>query len=123
MREEPNGAAAAPEKPKFATEEVLPDGSRRVTLRKSIRGLDANKENVVDIGALVFREPTGEDIETAGNPVMINDKFDVRWDERKMSAMLAQLSGTPTSSIRKLTASDWAACAWAVTPFFLPWYA
>jgi hypothetical protein len=108
--------------PKPADETTLPDGSRRVTLRKPIRELDAARKNIVNIDELIFREPTAEDIEIAGNPVMLDDKLDVKWNEGKMSAMMARLAGVHLSSIRKIAASDWTNCAWAITPFFMPWF-
>jgi hypothetical protein len=73
---------------------------------------------------LTFREPTAEDIEMAGCPVIIDadsrGEPKVLFDEQKMNAMFARLSGLPLPFIRLMRASDWTNCAWAIAPFFVP---
>lgn len=76
------------------------------------------------ITILHWREPTGGDIEKAGNPIAINttpgdDNARVAFDERKMAAMISQLAGIPPSSVRQLSARDWNAIAFKIFRFFL----
>jgi hypothetical protein len=106
-------------------EEALPDGSIRVRLSRAIivpppKGETGNRPTE----HLTFREPTAEDIEIAGCPVTIDADHrgepKVVFEERKMNAMLARLSGVPTPFILKMRASDWTNCAWGIAPFFVP---
>jgi hypothetical protein len=103
-------------------EEKLADGAVRVTLSRELKV--PGKHGIAATTALIFREPTAEDIEIAGCPVNIDSDSrgepKVLFDEVKMNAMLARLSNTPLPFIRKMRASDWTNCAWAVTPFFVP---
>lgn len=73
---------------------------------------------------LTFREPTGADIARLGMPVKLEldektGNVSVNYTN-SMPAMLSALAGVPTSTIGLLSASDWSACALAVSPFFLP---
>lgn len=112
-------AAAAPE---AAGEEKLPDGSVRVPLSRELRV--PGKTGIETTKSLTFREPNAEDIELAGCPVIIDSDSrgepKVVFDEPKMNAMFARLSGIPLPFIRKMRGSDWTNCAWAVAPFFVP---
>jgi len=70
-----------------------------------------------------FREPTGGDIERCGNPVNMDFAGEVpkvTFDERKMTAMLAQLAAVPPSSIRSMHPKDWITAAWTIAGFFVP---
>ena len=111
----PAAAAAAP------IEEKLPDGAIRVRLSRVLQ--IPGKDGIETTDRLVFREPNGEDIEMAGCPVIIDSDYrgepKVLFDERKMNAMLARLSGIPLPFIRLLRAADWTNCAWAISPFFV----
>jgi hypothetical protein len=103
-------------------EEVLPDGSIAVPLSRDLKIPAAN--GIGTTKRLIFREPTAEDIELAGCPVIIDSDTQgepkVLFDERKMNAMFARLSGIPLPFIRKMRGSDWTNCAWAIAPFFVP---
>jgi hypothetical protein len=103
-------------------EEKLPDGAIRVKLSRELK--IPGKHGIETTDRLVFREPTAEDIELAGCPVIIDSDSrgdpKVLFDERKMNEMLARLSGIPIPFIRKMRGSDWTNCAWAITPFFVP---
>jgi hypothetical protein len=107
-------------KPADTVEEKLPDGAVRVRLTRPIPFHDEQRH------ALVFREPTGEDIEHAGCPVEIipgptlEADPSVKFDEKKMNAMFARLSDTPLPFIRRMRGADWTNCAWAIAPFFVP---
>jgi hypothetical protein len=75
------------------------------------------------IKVLVFREPTGRDLLTVGNPVIfdpISDPPKVIHDERRMNAMMSALAGVPPSSIMAMVPRDWITAAWGLTPFFVP---
>ena len=86
-----------------------------VRLRQPIIG-----NNREDLTQLVFREPRGHDINRWGNPVRIDSAGEVIIDERKMTNMMAQLSGVLTPLLEQLSAGDWNTCAYTLRPFFLP---
>lgn len=72
---------------------------------------------------LTFREPTGRDLLTIGNPVIfdpISTPPKIIHDERRMNEMMSALAGVPPSSILALTPQDWITCAWGLTRFFVP---
>lgn len=105
-------------------EEALPDGGIRVRLSRPItvpppKGEAGNRST----DYLIFREPTGEDIEIAGLPADLDSDHrgvpKVVFDERKMNAMFERLSGVPSPFLKKMYANDWVNCAWAITPFFI----
>ncbi len=97
------------------------------TLSKPLRVFDK------ELTKLVFREPTAEDIERYGFPLILDDSADdpmtadptkpkapdIRFDAKSMTAHIAVLSGTPIVNIRKLSAGDWLRCAYKVSVFFL----
>ena len=109
---------AAPAEP---VDEQLPEGAVRVMLSRELK--IPGKHGITTTKTLIFREPTAEDIEIAGCPVNIDSDSrgepKVLFDEVKMNAMLARLSGTPLAFIRKMRACDWTNCAWAISPFFI----
>jgi hypothetical protein len=75
------------------------------------------------IGKLVFREPTGRDLLSVGNPVIfdpVSDPPKIIHDERRMNAMLSLLASVPPSTIAMLAPRDWVTAAWGITPFFVP---
>ena len=69
---------------------------------------------------LSFREPTGGDINRYGNPVHVNQEGDVIINERKMTTMIAALSGSLPSFIEAMDPRDWNSCAYRLRSFFLP---
>ena len=89
-----------------------------MTLRKPIQ---ANGEEVLELN---FREPTGGDIERAGNPVVLDifsgENPKITFDEKKMTAMMSSLAAVPPSSIRQLHPKDWNSIAWQLVHFFTP---
>jgi hypothetical protein len=82
---------------------------------KSING---NKREVLE--ELTFREPTGADIVRIGNPVFITSTGEIMFDERKMTAMMAQLSGVFPPLLDFMHPQDWNSCAYRLRRFFLP---
>jgi hypothetical protein len=108
-----------------SAEQKLPDGAVRISLSRPIQIPPANGEvGLKTLDTLTFREPTAEDIEIAGCPISIDADHrgepKVVFDEQKMNAMLARLSGVQLPFIRKMRARDWTNCAWAISPFFVP---
>lgn len=105
-----------------ASEEKLPDGAVRVPLSRELK--IPGKTGIESTKYLTFREPSAEDIEFCGLPVIIDSDGlgdpKVVFDTRSMNAMFARLSGIPLPFIRKMRGSDWTNCAWAVAPFFVP---
>jgi len=76
-----------------------------------------------EITTLKWREPTGGDIERAGNPVYLDfsgEKPSISFNEKKMAAMISVLCAIPPSSVRQLGAKDWNAVAWKLFRFFTP---
>ena len=76
-----------------------------------------------EIRKLEWREPTGGDIERAGNPVYLDfsgPSPTITFNEKKMASMMSLLTQVPPSSIRQLTAKDWNAVAWKLFRFFTP---
>jgi hypothetical protein len=72
------------------------------------------------IEALTFRQPTGGDINRCGNPVRISQDGDVIIDERKMTLMMASLSGVLSPVLETIDPRDWNSAAYRLRPFFLP---
>lgn len=101
-----------------AATDVVADGDMIViTLAKPI---PVFKDKVAEIK---FRKPTGGDIIRIGNPVQfdpISNPPRISHDAGKMTAMMARLSGFPSSSFDFMEPQDWVSCAWALTPFFMP---
>lgn len=78
-----------------------------------------------EISELVFREPTGGDIERVGNPVNIDpwsggDRPRMTFDSKSMTQMMGLLALVPPSTIRQLHPQDWNTAAWALANFFMP---
>jgi hypothetical protein len=91
------------------------DGPATVKLRKPIVG-----NNGEMISELTFREPTGGDILRHGNPVRIDSAGEIQIDEKKMQAMMGQLSGVLSPLLNVMHPVDWASCAYRLQLFFLP---
>jgi len=77
-----------------------------------------NKRELLE--ELSFREPTGSDIVRIGNPVWITTAGEIMFDERKMTLMMAQLSGVLAPLLDFLHPQDWNSCAYRLRRFFLP---
>ena len=97
--------------------EATSDESFAVTLSKPIPVFDEK------VSVLKFRKPTAADIIQIGNPVLfdpISDPPRVEHHAQRMTAMMARLSGVPASSLARMETDDWIACAWELSPFFIP---
>jgi hypothetical protein len=73
-----------------------------------------------DIKEVSLREPRAGDINRYGNPIRVNQEGDVIIDERKMSYMIAALSGILPPFIDEMDPRDWNSCAYRLRRFFLP---
>jgi hypothetical protein len=73
-----------------------------------------------DVRELSFREPTAGDINRYGNPCRVNQEGDVVIDERKMTFVMAALSGILPPLIERMDPRDWNSCAYRLRSFFLP---
>ena len=109
-----NGQAG---QPVIVPPELRPDAWPVVVklLKKPIR----NNQNVT-VHELSFREPTGGDINRHGNPVRIDMNGEIVIDDKKMIAMIAQLSGILPPFIEMMDPRDYATCAYRLRGFFLP---
>jgi hypothetical protein len=93
-----NGGQAAPWDGTIKLNKPVPDGSGGM------------------VSELKFREPTGNDIVTAGLPVIPG----VGLDPIAMNEMLARLAGVPPSTIKSMHAKDWTNATYKIWRFFLP---
>ena len=84
-------------------------------LHKPVRNMKGEMVN-----ELAFREPTGGDINRVGNPCMVNQDGDVIIIDRKMTTMIAQLSGILQPFIEAMDPRDWNSCAYRLRGFFIP---
>ena len=72
------------------------------------------------IQELTFRQPTAGDINRCGNPCRIDNNGDLQVDERKMTLIMANLSGVLSPILEQMDARDWSTCRWRLQRFFLP---
>lgn len=84
-------------------------------LHKSVRGPKG-----LMVKELTFREPTGGDINRYGNPCMVDQYGDVVILDRKMTTMIAVLSGILQPFIETMDPRDWNSCAYRLRGFFIP---
>jgi hypothetical protein len=108
-------AESKPPKTNGAAAQVAWDG--KLKLRKPVI---ANGESVLEI---VFREPSGGDIERIGNPLtvgMYENNPKIHFESQTMTLMMAHLAGVPPSTIRGLHPKDWNNGAWMLANFFMP---
>ena len=76
-----------------------------------------------DISVIKMRKPNGADLIRIGNPVLFYphaEPVKIEHDMLKMIAMIARLSGIPTSSLERLNTIDMLGIAWTLSPFFIP---
>jgi hypothetical protein len=72
------------------------------------------------LSEIMFREPTGGDINRYGNPCRIDQNGDVVIDEKKMSFMMSSLAGLLLPFLEQMDPRDWNSCAYRLRSFFLP---
>ena len=88
-----------------------------ITVKLLYKPIRNGKEQVHE---LVLREPRAGDINRYGNPIRINGEGEVVIDERKMTYMIAALSGILPPFIEDMHPRDWNSCAYRLQRFFLP---
>lgn len=111
-------APPPPPPPPEPPPEERPEDEWPIVVKLRHRAIYGNKRE--ELTQLTFREPTGGDIIRLGNPVWINAAGEIMFDERKMTAMMAQLSGVLVPLLDKLHPQDWNSCAYRLRRFFLP---
>lgn len=75
------------------------------------------------VSVLKMRKPTGADLLRVGNPVdfdPISEPPKISHNMQRVQMMVARLANIPSGSLERMTPRDLVACAWAITPFFLP---
>jgi hypothetical protein len=77
-------------------------------------------QNERELTEMSFREPTAGDINRYGNPVRLTNDWDAVIDERKMTLMMAALSGVLSPMLDRMDPRDWNSCAYRLRTFFLP---
>ena len=85
-------------------------------LHRPIRG----PKGVELVKEISFREPSGGDINRYGNPCMVDQAGDVIIIDRKMTVMMAALSGILQPFIETMDPRDWNSCAYRLRGFFIP---
>ena len=113
---EPTDDATAKPPPLRAVSDEAKDWP--VTVKLLHRPVRDNKNEEVKV--LSFREPTGGDISRYGNPVRITQEGDAEIVEKKMTMMMAALSGILPPFIEAMDTRDWNSCAYRLRSFFLP---
>ena len=111
-----------PEPPSMAEQEPLEPEIQiekwPITVKLLYRSIRTDK--VAELRELVFREPRGGDINRYGNPVRIDQTGEVIIDDRKMTMIMAALSGINFPFLEAMDPRDWASCAYRLRSFFLP---
>jgi hypothetical protein len=122
----PETTTAAPEAP--PTPEVVesnveplrrPEQTWPITVKLIHTPPIRNAKNEM-VQALTLRAPTGGDINRCGNPVRLDADNIPVFDERKMTLMIASLSGVLSPVVDTIDARDWNSVAYRLLPFFLP---
>lgn len=109
----PEPAPAAPVQEPEIQEEKWP-----IVVRLMYRSIQTPDKG--ELKELSFREPRGGDINRYGNPVRIDQAGDIVIDERKMTAVMAALSGVLQPFLEAMDPRDWNSCAYRLRTFFLP---
>lgn len=83
----------------------------KVTLSKPIFAHGA------EVGELVFREPTGEDIVACGYPLQMGDGVATPV-AGAIARYISRLGGVPPSAVKQMSGTDFNACMAALLPLF-----
>jgi hypothetical protein len=89
-----------------------------VKVRLMHKPVRSNKGDMVH--ELVFREPTGGDINRYGNPCHVDQNGDVVIIDRRMMTMMAALSGVLQPFLEAMDPRDYNSCAYRLRGFFIP---
>jgi hypothetical protein len=72
------------------------------------------------INALSFREPKASEINRIGNPTRMLWDNEIIIEERKMTYIMASLSGVLPPLLDEMDPRDWNSCALRLRKFFIP---
>jgi hypothetical protein len=78
-----------------------------------------------DLDELKLREPTADDLEKIGNPVITKPfhegEPEITFDEQKLTIMISTLAAIPPSSVKQLHLKDRGKTGWLLAAnFFMP---
>jgi len=120
MTEEPETKIEVTE-PEAPSEVAAVNGAdvwpRVLPLRKPIKAYGN------ELKELKFREPTGKDIDAAGNPVLFalyENIPKIHFEAKAMTEMMSRLANVPRSAIEQMHPKDWNNAAWVLAGFFTP---
>lgn len=108
---------ASPEPPPAPEDEVVIE-KWPIVVRLLYKPVRNDKGDMVK--ELSFREPRGGDINRYGNPCRVNQDGEVVIDERKMTMIMAALTGINMPFLEMMDPRDWNSCAYRLRTFFLP---
>jgi hypothetical protein len=89
-----------------------------IKVRLLYRSIRTDKDDA--LRELTFREPRGGDINRYGNPVRVTQDGEVVIDDKKMTMIMAALSGINYPYLEAMDPRDWNSCAYRLRSFFLP---
>lgn len=110
--------AVLPAQPVEDTEPAEPVETWPIKVRLMHKPIFGNQHQ--EVRELSFREPTAADINRHGNPCRFNQDGDMVIDERKMTMIMASLSGILSPFLERMDPRDWNSCAYRLRYFFLP---
>jgi hypothetical protein len=106
----------------MTAEKDAPDGDGSVTIMLPRQLQNAVSGQMVE--KIKFRQSIGRDEAQIGTPLEFNEFAvpvpSIKHFIPRMHAMLQRLSGLPASVFEQMEVSEWLACAWAVSRFFMP---
>jgi hypothetical protein len=73
-----------------------------------------------EVWSLTFREPRAAEINRIGNPTRMLWDGEIIIEERKMTYIMAALSGILPPMLEAMDPRDWNSCAYRLRKFFLP---
>lgn len=73
-----------------------------------------------EVRVLTFREPRASEINRIGNPTRMLWDGEIIIEERKMTHIMAALSGILPPLLEAMDPRDWNSCAYRLRKFFLP---
>jgi len=119
IEEKPKAAAPPPEiEPSPVELPALPADQWPMVIKLVHKPIRDNQGN--EIKELTLREPRAGDISRYGLPVRVNNDAEIIIDERKMTYVIATLSGILPPLIEAMDPRDWTSCAYYLRRFFIP---
>ena len=93
---------------------------QQITPTKMSEKGNIRDNNGAEVKQVTMREPRAGDINRYGNPVRVNTDGEILIEERKMTYMIAALTGILVPFIEDMDTRDWNSCAYRIRGFFLP---